>query len=127
MVSTNGNGKTSLSTIKKIQVTDDRILIHNLEIPGKDAVEYLQQVPEEERDRIYISAFEIGFRCLDSTQNSQDVEFVKRQIAALLTDVEKAIAHIPNTVQQELLGKLGTDNGQVLANVFLTKNLSSSR
>jgi hypothetical protein len=115
MVST--NGKTSLSNIKKIQIAEDRILIHNLEIEGKDAVDYLQRVPEDERDRICICAFEIGFRCLGTTQSTQEIEYVKRQIAALLTDVEKAIAHIPNTVQQELLGKLGTDNGQVLAPV----------
>lgn len=117
MVSTNGNGKTSLCHIKKIQVTDDRILIHNLEIPGKDAANYLQQVPEDERDRICISALKAGLHYLEITQNSQDVEFVKRQIASLLSDVEKAIAHIPNTVQQELLGKLGTKDGQVLAPV----------
>ena len=117
MVSTNGNGKTSLSTIKKIQVTDDRILIHNLEIPGKDAANYLQQVPEEERDRICIAALKAGLHCLKTTQNSEEIEFVKRHIASLLTDVEKAIAHIPNTVQQELLNKLGTKEGQVLAPV----------
>lgn len=103
--------------LSQINLIDDRILIHNLEIVGKDAVDYLQRVPEEERDRTCISAFEIGFRCLETTQNSQDIEFVKRQIAALLTDVEKAIALIPNTVQQELLGKLGTKDGQVLAPV----------
>ncbi|MEW6493472.1 MAG: hypothetical protein AB1589_13350, partial [Cyanobacteriota bacterium] len=101
MVSTNGNGKTSLSNIKKIQIADDRIFIHNLEIPGKDAASYLQQIPEEERDRICITALKVGFHCLETTQNSQEIEFVKRQIASLLTDVEKAIALIPNTVQQE--------------------------
>ena len=117
MVSTNGNGKTSLSNINKIQVAGDRILIHNLEIPGKDAANYLQQVPEQERDRICISAFKVGLDCLERTQNTQEIEFVKRQIASLLTDVEKAIALIPNTVQQELLNKLGTKDGQVLAPV----------
>ena len=117
MVSTNGNGKISLSQVEKIQIMNDRILIHNLEIVGKDAVDYLQRVPEEERDRTCISALKAGLHCLEATQNSQDIEFVKRQIASLLTDVEKAIALIPNTVQQELLGKLGTKDGQVLAPV----------
>jgi hypothetical protein len=112
MVSTNNH-----HLLSQIKVRDDRILIHNLEIVGKDAVDYLQRLPEDERDRTCISAFEIGFRCLETTQNSQDIEFVKRQIAGLLTDVEKAIALIPNTVQQELLGKLGTKDGQVLAPV----------
>jgi hypothetical protein len=44
--------------LSQINLTDDRILIHNLEILGKDAVDYLQRVPEEERDRTCISAFE---------------------------------------------------------------------
>jgi hypothetical protein len=103
--------------LSQINLMDDRILIHNLEILGKDAVDYLQRVPEEERDRTCISAFKVGFHCLGTTQNAQDIEFVKRQIASLLRDVEKAIALIPNTVQQELLGKLGTKDGQVLAPV----------
>ncbi len=115
MVST--NGKTSLSNTNKIQITDERIFIHNLEIEGKDAVDYLQRIPEDERDRICIAALKAGLHCLETTQNSQDIEFVKRQIAALLTDVEKAIALIPDTVQQELLSKLGTADGQVLAPV----------
>jgi hypothetical protein len=59
-------------------------------------IQYLQRVPEYERDRICISAFEVGFRCLGTTQNSQDIEFVKRQIASGRTDVEKAIALIPS-------------------------------
>jgi hypothetical protein len=117
MVSTNGNGKTSLSTLKKIQITDERIFIHNLEISGKDAANYLQQVPEQERDRICICAFKAGFQAMQTTQNTQEIEFVKRQIASLLSDVEKAIALIPNTVQQELISKLGTKDGQVLAPV----------
>jgi hypothetical protein len=103
--------------LSQIKVMDNRILIHNLEIVGKDAVDYLQRVPEEERERICISALEVGFRCFETTKNSQDIEFVKRQIAALLTDVEKAIALIPDTVQQELLNKLGTQEGQVLSPV----------
>ena len=39
--------------LSQINLMDDRILIHNLEILGKDAVDYLQRVPEEERDRTY--------------------------------------------------------------------------
>ena len=103
--------------LPQINLTDDRILIHNLEIVGKDAVDYLQRVPEEERDRTCICAFEIGFRCLETTQNTQEIESVKRQIAALLNDVEKAIKLIPNTVQEGLLSKLGTQDGQALAPV----------
>jgi hypothetical protein len=38
----------------------------------------------------------VGFHCLETTQNTQDIEFVKRQIASVRTDVEKAIALIPS-------------------------------
>jgi len=103
--------------LSQINLTDDRILIHNLEIVGKDAVDYLQRVPEEERDRTCICALKVGFRCLETTQNTQEIESVKRQITALLNEVERAIALIPNTVQEGLLSKLGTQDGQALAPV----------
>lgn len=110
MVST--NTPTSPSSINLL---DDRILIHDLEITQKDAVDYLRQLPEEERDRACIRAVEIGLRCLETTQNSRDTEFVRRQIQSLLAEVEKAVAVIPDTLQKELIGKLGTADGQVLA------------
>ncbi|MBD1832564.1 hypothetical protein H6F61_07610 [Cyanobacteria bacterium FACHB-472] len=115
-----GNGHS------KIEVLGDRILIQHLAIPGKDAADYLQQVPELERDHACIRAFEIGIRCLETTKSSQDIEFVKRQIQSLLADVEKAVGVVPQAVQEELIGKLGTDKGQALEPVQILLNQVSS-
>ena len=92
----------------KIESLNDRILIHSLEIVGKEAVDYLQRVPAEEHERACLRAFEVGIFCLERTQTSQDTEFVRRQIQSLLTEVEKAVGVIPDAVQRELVGKIGT-------------------
>ena len=113
MVLTNGHKSTSQTP--KIQLTDEQILIHDLKIVGKDAVEYLKKIPESEYERACLRAFEVGLFCLERTQTNQDTEFVKRQIQSLLTEVEKAVGNVPQTVQQELIKKLGTGDGQLLA------------
>ncbi|MBN3947169.1 MAG: hypothetical protein HWQ38_12090 [Nostoc sp. NMS7] len=42
--------------------------IHNLEITGKDTVDYSRRLPQEERDRAIIQALEVGVFCLERTQ-----------------------------------------------------------
>ena len=106
------NGKTPVS---QIEITSDRLIIHNLQITGKDAPTYLLQVPESERNNAIIRALEVGIFCLERTQTAQDVEFVKRQIQSLLAEVKELVGSVPKTVEQELLGKIGTAEGQVLA------------
>ncbi|KKD35883.1 hypothetical protein [Limnoraphis robusta] len=123
----------------RIEITDNRISICNLEISDKEAVDYLQRLPQEEWEKACIKAFQIGILCLERTQTTQDTEFVKRQIDTLITqveqavktipeavekqldskvaEVEKTVGEIPETVQKELIGKMGTENGQVLAPV----------
>jgi hypothetical protein len=110
MVSTNGK-----NIISNIEIQNDRILIHNLEITGKDTVDYLQRLPQQERDRAIIQALEVGIFCLERTQNTQDIDFVKRQIQSLLAKVDQIVGGVPKTVEQELMSKIGTADGQVLA------------
>ena len=45
------------------------------------------------------------------------IEFVRRQVEGLLTGVEQAVGAVPLSVKDELLSKLGTQDGQVLAPV----------
>lgn len=116
------NGKNSVS---QIEIAGDRILIHNLQISG-DAVDYLQRVPESERKDAIIKALEVGIFCLERTQTAQDVDFVKRQIQSLLAEVKEIVGGVPKTVELELLNKIGTAEGQVLAPVQ-TQVLLASR
>ncbi|MBN3869267.1 hypothetical protein [Nostoc sp. JL33] len=120
MVSTNGK-----NIISNIEIQNDRILIHNLEITGKDTVDYLLRLPQEERDRAIIQALEVGVFCLERTQNSQDIDFFKRQIQSLLAEVTQIVGGVPKTVEQQLISKIGTADGQVLAPIQTQVNLIS--
>ena len=55
--------------------------------------------------------------CLERTSTSQDMEIVRRQVEGLLHDVTSAIGSIPQRVEDGLMAKVGTGNGQLLAPV----------
>jgi hypothetical protein len=120
MVLTNGKTLTS-----NIQVNNDRTFIHNLEIASKDVIHYLQAIPQEERQQAFIRALEVGVFCLERTQSSQDVNFVKLQIQSLLADVAQIVGGVPKTVEKQLTSKIGTGEGQVLAPIQTQINLTS--
>ena len=126
------NGQTSsagLNTpqlIEKIQLLNDRILIHDLEVLLPDALNYLQLLPESERERACLSAVEIGFLCLQRTQTRSDVDFVKRQMESLLSEFHQAVAVIPETIEKQLVHQIGTKDGQLLAPVQQTIKLTQT-
>ncbi|MEP0857790.1 hypothetical protein [Trichocoleus sp. DQ-U1] len=113
-------------SLPPIEICDNTILICDLEIVSPDAVSYLQRLPEEEYEQACIRAFEVGIFCLERTQTSQDTEFVKRQIELLMAEVSRAVTVIPKTVQKELVSKIGTAEGQVLAPINAQINLAST-
>jgi hypothetical protein len=100
-----------------IELSDCGVRIHDLEIPSREVADYLQGVPEEERGRVLIRAVEVGVFCLERARTGQDLEFVRRQVEWVLGEVGKAVNTIPGAVQEELIGKIGTAEGQVLAPV----------
>jgi hypothetical protein len=102
-------------TIDSIELIENKIRIQNLEISQRDIVAYLQEIPEEERKSALIEAVEVGIFALRRAKNSQDTEFIKRQIEALLSDVQSAVEKIPQAVENNLVGKIGSDDGQVLS------------
>lgn len=110
MSTTNGKKPSeSLNTpqlIEKIQLLNDRIKIHDLEVLLLDALNYLQLLPESERERACLSAVEIGFLCLQRTQTRSDVDFVKRQMESLLSEFHQAVAVIPETIEKQLVHQM---------------------
>ena len=98
-----------------IEIADSCVTIEGLVIFRKEVAEFLRSVPEEEREALAREAFEVGVFCLERARNTQDLEFVRRQIDSLLAAVEKAVTSIPATTEANLLGKLGTADGQLLA------------
>jgi uncharacterized protein YjbJ (UPF0337 family) len=105
-----------------ITVTDSEITVLELSVTNKDSAAFLLRVPEVDRVPVLQKAIEVGLFCLERGQNAGDVEFVKRQIEGLLGSVEQAVGKIPDQARDALLGKIGTDDGQVLAPVKAAVN-----
>ena len=99
----------------QIELRDDRIIISNLEIRLFEANDYLHQLPDYEHEAACVKAFEMGFFCLQRTENLNDTQFVKQQFTALLNELYQAVNEIPNTISAQLANKIGTDEGQLLA------------
>lgn len=100
---------------KHIEVSGGAIRIKELEIRKKDIADFLQALPEEEHESSFIRALEVGVFCLERARTSQDMEFVRRQVDSLLVQVEQATQSIPGKVEEALIGKVGVEEGQVLA------------
>ena len=99
----------------QIEVRDDCIIIHNLEIRLFDAVDLVQQIPGYEHEDFCRNVFEVGFFCLQRSQTRSDTEFIKRQFESLLSKLYKDINEIPNNLEKKLVDQIGTESGQVLA------------
>lgn len=109
----------------KIEISDSTIHIIHLEIHSKDVSDYLKAIPEGEREQSLVRAVEVGVFCIERTQTRQDTEFVRRQMDSLLLQFEKTSQSIPERVESALIGKVGVDEGQVLAPVKLIVNDTS--
>ncbi|MDZ7955894.1 hypothetical protein [Nostoc sp. DedQUE09] len=110
----------------KIELRDDQIIINNLEIRLFEASDYLHQLPDYEREAACIKAFEMGFFCLQRTENLNDTQFVKQQFNALLNELYQAVNEIPNTISAQLANKIGTGEGELLAPLQGQINLTTA-
>jgi len=63
---------------QKIVIQNEGIQVKDLEIPRKDVADFLESVPDEEREVTFIPAVEVGVFCLERARTSQDTEFVRR-------------------------------------------------
>jgi len=98
----------------EIKIVDGMIVISDLKINNQDIIDYFNKIPEMERQESLIKALEVGIFCLERTASTQDLDFVKRKVEGLLSQVQESVSTIPQKTQDELIGKLGTDKGQVL-------------
>jgi len=109
---TNFRGTQQQATI---EIHGDGIRIANVEIVRKDVADFFSRVDVEERVCVLVRAIEVGAFCLERASNTNDVEYVRRQVEGLLTRVETAISAIPERTQLALLQQIGSNEGQVLA------------
>lgn len=100
-----------------IEMCEAGIHVHDLRIPQKEIAEYLRPLPEAEREVAFLQVVEMGVYCLQRAQTSQETDFVRRQVESLLAQVERAVGDIPAKVEEQLITKLGCDNGGVLGPV----------
>ena len=110
----------------QIELRDDCIFINNLQIHLFEASDYLHQLPDYEREAACIKAFEMGFFCLQRTENFNDTQFVKQQFNAFLNELYQALNQIPNTISAQLANKIGTGEGQLLAPLQGQINLTTA-
>ena len=90
-----------------VAVTDSAITINGLTTENLDVIQYFKQLPEEERPRACIEAFELGVFCLQRAQMRQSLDFVRLEIQRLIQSAENAIAAVPGLVEQKLGGDTG--------------------
>jgi len=112
-------------TEKRIEISESTVRVINIEMRKKDVAEFLLAVPEEDREPTFIRALEVGIFCLERARTSQDTEFVRRQVDSLLAQVEKATQSIPGKVEEALIGKVGAEEGQLLAPIKSAVNDTS--
>jgi hypothetical protein len=100
-----------------IEVRESGVRVQDLDIPRRGVAAYLDGLPEADRELAFIEAVEVGVFCLERASGARDLDFVRRQVDGLLVSVQQAVSSIPHTLEDELVKKLGTGDGQVLAPV----------
>jgi hypothetical protein len=61
----------------KIVVLETGIRILELDVPSRDVAEYLQALPEEQREQAVVHAVRVGVFCLKRARVGQDFEFAE--------------------------------------------------
>lgn len=88
-----------------IAIEDGVLRIEDLEVDDGDVVDYLQTIPEEDRENEIQKALRVGVIALRSSKVSIDVDFVDKKIAELLDDYKTQV--------DEQVDELFGDEGRV--------------
>src|SRR5579884_2550683 len=102
-------------TTPRIALRPDGIAIERLDVPYREVADYLNSLPEAERHEALIRSIRVGVFCLQHAVTVQDTEFVRREIDRVLRELETRTKEVVPGVVRDLVGKLGTGPGQVLA------------
>jgi ElaB/YqjD/DUF883 family membrane-anchored ribosome-binding protein len=89
--------------------------------------DYLRDLAPDEQEQAVVHAVEVGGFCLERARAGQKLDFVRREIDGLLNSVKGILEKIPDETQKQLVAKIGTGDGQVLAPVqSLVQNVSKA-
>jgi hypothetical protein len=99
---------------EQVKIIGRYLQVTSLQIREKHVVEFFRDTPSTRRTQTFVHALELGISCMSKARMSQDVELVRTQLAAVLTDVETSLDTIVEKTERAVLEKIGTQDGQVL-------------
>ena len=103
------------SLLNSIDIFETGIRIRELHVEHRDVATYLRTLSEDQREQAVIDAIKLGVFCLERARAGQDLDFVRREIEALLSRVNEALKSLPEETKNQVAAKIGTEEGQVLA------------
>jgi hypothetical protein len=103
----------------------DLLTLHSFQIRNADVAAYLTTQPVEHQATAFMRAVEVGVFCLERASSAKDTEFLKRQVERLVNEIDSRVSGIPNKIQDELMKKVGSGDGQVLKPILDASELAS--
>jgi hypothetical protein len=102
------------SAFQSVDVEGDVVTLHSFQLQNPEVAAYLTEIAEDERAFAVARAIEVGVFCLERASTARNTDFFKREIDRLLGDLKSNVGTIPTAIQEKLMAKVGTENGQVL-------------
>lgn len=97
-----------------IEVTADEVRLVDYRIASRDVAAYLLALDDDDRSQAFVHAVEVGVYCIQRATATVDIEFVKRKVNEVVTDLGAKLDLFPAKLEKELVEKLGSEDGQVL-------------
>lgn len=88
-----------------LDATTATLRISDFELEDDEVVEFLNDVPEEEREETVRRAIQVGVTAMKLMDTTQDIEFVERRLSELEDDLEDKVSEF----SEELEDKVGED------------------
>lgn len=112
--SPNDSGSEANEPFQVIEIHGDAVTFHSFTFQSPDVACFLNGFGQNERALWAQRAIEVGAHCLERASTAKDNEATKRHIDRLIHETKTAVIGIPNAIQNELLKKVGSGDGQVL-------------
>ena len=100
--------------MNSIKIDNATVTFSDFTIDSKVIAQHLSTLEEDQLADAIKNALEVGIYSLQRAQTGQDLEFVRRQVEALLQDVQAKTASIPEELRKQVLKEIGTEKGQAL-------------
>lgn len=97
-----------------ITITSTGVHIEDFDITNRDVAEFLEPFEPDQRPTELRHAVEVGVFCLNRANSSMDIEFIKGRVNEIINDLGVRMEDTTDKLGQELVKKLGSEDGQVL-------------